>query len=233
VPAIEIHSGRVVRFTARGLEVNTRLGLDLPASARSLEHEGARRLHLVDLSARTTGLGQFEAVADVVGAVGIPVDVEGSLASVEDAMRYDASGASRLVFGAAAVGDTGVLEEALRLFGNRVALSAVVSGDRATVCGNGTIRRVDPLVLLEQASSWGISRVILSHARGTDTLPHPFADRARDLGVRVSVKGARTLEELRAFLELEEKGVDELVVGTPLLSGRFTLDEALRSLSHA
>jgi phosphoribosylformimino-5-aminoimidazole carboxamide ribotide isomerase len=161
------------------------------------------------------------------------VDVEGQLTTVENGMRYDQSGADRVVFGTAAIGSPGVVQEACRLLGPRVVLSVVVLGDKVTVHGGGSIARVDPLSVAEQASAWGVTRLIYGEARGEAGTLERVAEKSLALGFRMSLKGGRTLDALQAFLALEQKSVDELLVGPPLYSGLFTLDDARRVVSRA
>ena len=103
LPAIDLRGGRVVRLRQGQAEDETVYGADPAEAARRWEAEGAERLHVVDLDATMDGHPQFEAVAAVIGAVGIPVEVGGGIRTLEAAARYREHGADRVIFGTAAV----------------------------------------------------------------------------------------------------------------------------------
>jgi len=96
MPAIDVRGGKVVRLKQGQLQEETVYGSDPRAVARKWEQEGARRLHVVDLDAAVSGKPQFDAIAAVIDAVKIPVEVGGGLRVLEIAMRYRDRGADRV-----------------------------------------------------------------------------------------------------------------------------------------
>src|SRR6185503_6167876 len=123
IPAIDVRGGKVVRLTRGELAEETVYGGDPAETAKRWEGEGAERLHVVDLDAAISGRPQFDAVAAVIEAVKIPVEVGGGLRVLEAAMRDRERGADRVIFGTAAVADPGVVQEAVRLWPQAVAVA--------------------------------------------------------------------------------------------------------------
>ena len=116
MPAIDVRGGKVVRLKQGQLQEETIYGSDHGEVARKWADQGARRLHVVDLDAAVSGQPQFDAIAAVIDAVKIPVEVGGGLRVLEIAMRYRDRGADRVVFRTAAIADPGVVQEAARLW---------------------------------------------------------------------------------------------------------------------
>ena len=238
VPAIDIRHGRVVRLHQGRPEEETAYGDDPAAAARRWEAEGAERLHLVDLDAAIDGRPQAEAVATVVGAVGIPVEVGGGLRTLDTARRYRDAGVERLIFGTAAVTAPEVVEEAAALWPEAVAVAIDARAGRVTVSGWTEDTAIDALELAARAKGWGISRVQYTDVTRDGTLAGPnleaIEEMARQSGLRVTAAGGiSTLDDLARLSVLAEIGVDEVISGKALYDGRFTLAEARAALAAA
>jgi len=238
VPAIDIRHGRVVRLHQGRPEEETAYGDDPAAAARRWEAEGAERLHLVDLDAAIDGRPQAEAVATVVGAVGIPVEVGGGLRTLDTARRYRDAGVERLIFGTAAVTAPEVVEEAAALWPEAVAVAIDARAGRVTVSGWTEDTELDALELAARAKGWGISRVQYTDVTRDGTLAGPnieaIEEMARRSGLRVTAAGGiSTLDDLARLSVLAEVGVDEVISGKALYDGRFTLAEARAALAAA
>ena len=159
MPAIDVRGGKVVRLKQGQLQEETVYGSDPGAVARKWADEGARRLHVVDLDAAVSGRPQFDAIAAVIDAVDIPVEVGGGLRVLEIAMRYRDRGADRVVFGTAAIADPGVVQEAARLWPQSVAVALDARNGKVAVAGWKEITRVDAVELARRVKGWGVSRV--------------------------------------------------------------------------
>src|SRR5688500_9382590 len=156
VPAIDIRGGKVVRLKQGQLREEKVYGADPMEAARRWEAEGAARLHVVDLDAAISATPQFDAVASIIDAVNIPVEVGGGLRVLENAMRYRDRGADRMIFGTAAVADPGVVQEAVRRWPAAVAVALDARAGQVAVAGWKEITRVDVLTLAAQVKSWGV-----------------------------------------------------------------------------
>ncbi len=238
VPAIDIRHGRVVRLHQGRPEEETAYGDDPAAAARRWETEGAERLHLVDLDAAIDDRPQAEAVAAVVGAVGIPVEVGGGLRTLDTARRYRDAGVERLIFGTAAVTAPAVVEEAVALWPGAVAVAIDARAGRVTVSGWTEDTALDALELAARVKGWGIPRVQYTDVTRDGTLAGPnleaIEEMARRSGLRVTAAGGiSTLDDLARLSVLAEVGVDEVVSGKALYDGRFTLAEAQAALATA
>lgn len=231
VPAIDLRRGRVVRLKQGRLEDETVYGSAPTLVARRWEEEGARRIHLVDLDAALESKPQREVVAEVIAAVMIPVEVGGGLRVLENAQRYRENGADRVIFGTAAVARPGVVQEAVRLWPDAVAVAIDAKNGNVAVAGWNEVSTVRAEELASTVGSWGVRRIQYTDVVRDGTLVGPnlqgIETIARMSGLRVSAAGGvSTLEDIRRLRELEPFGVDEVIVGKALYEGRFTLAEA-------
>jgi phosphoribosylformimino-5-aminoimidazole carboxamide ribotide isomerase len=236
MPAIDIRGGKVVRLKQGQLQEEQVYGSDPCDVARRWEAEGAARLHVVDLDAAVSGVPQFDAVAKVIESVKIPVEVGGGLRVLETAMRYRERGADRVIFGTAAVADPGVVQEAVRLWPQAVAVALDARNGKVAVAGWKEITRVDAADLALRVKSWGVVRLQYTDVLRDGMLTGPnlpgIEALARKVGIAITASGGvSVLEDLTKVAALEALGVDEVIVGKALYERRFTLAQALAELS--
>lgn len=238
VPAVDIRGGRVVRLKQGRLQDETVYGSDPVEAARRWEAAGAARLHVVDLDAAIEGRPQPEAVGSIIAAVRIPVEVGGGLRVLENAMRYRDRGADRVIFGTAAIASPGVVQEAVRLWPEAVAVAVDARNGKVSVAGWLEITQVSAVDLAAQVKAWGAPRIQYTDVQRDGVLVGPnlvaTEQIARASGLRVTVAGGvGTLQDLVGLKALASLGVDEVVVGRALYEGRFSLDEAREALAGA
>jgi phosphoribosylformimino-5-aminoimidazole carboxamide ribotide isomerase len=231
IPAVDVRGGRVVRLRQGQLAHETVYGADPAEAARRWAGEGAVRLHVVDLDAALGGDPQFDALEALMGAVSIPVEVGGGLRVLETAMRYRDRGADRVIFGTAAVSDPGVVQAALALWPQAVAVALDAKNGRVTVGGWKEITTVRAVELAQRCREWGVRRLQYTDITRDGTLVGPnvaaTGELARAAGVPVTASGGvSSLDDLRALAALADCGVDEVIVGRALYDERFTLAAA-------
>jgi len=237
VPAIDIRGGRVVRLRQGQLQEETVYGSDPAEAARRWEGQGAKRIHLVDLDAAIENRPQPDVIGAVIAAVKIPVEVGGGLRVLENAMRYREQGADRVIFGTAAVARPGVVQQAIRLWPEAVAVAIDARNGKVAVAGWNEITTVDALELGTRVKGWGVSRIQYTDVVRDGTLVGPnlagIEQMARATGLRITAAGGvSTLDDVRRLKALASLGVDEVVVGKALYESRFTLDEAVLVLEQ-
>jgi len=235
VPAIDLRQGKVVRLKQGRLQDERVYGSDPADVARRWEAEGAPRLHVVDLDAAIEDRPQPDVVGSVIEAVRIPVEVGGGLRVLEHAMRYRDRGADRVIFGTAAVARPGVVQEAVKLWPDAVAVAVDARRGKVAVAGWREITTVDALELARQVEVWGVRRIQYTDVVRDGTLRGPNLAAAEELarltGLAITIAGGiSALEDLVRVRPRAAVGVDEVVVGKALYENRFTLRQAIEAL---
>ena len=236
VPAIDIRKGRVVRLLQGRSENETVYGNSPAEVARRFEAEGAERLHVVDLDAAIDDVQQTEAVAEVVRAVKIPVEVGGGIRSVEDAARYLGLGVERVIFGTAAVSRPEDVQAAVSRWGQAVAVAIDARDGKVAVKGWNEVTATDALELAATVESWGVVRVQFTDTRRDGTLIGPNIEAIEALGRRTGLRltaagGVSETADLVRLRPLEAFGVDEVIVGKAIYEGRVTIAAARAALA--
>jgi len=228
LPAIDVRGGRCVRLVQGDYSQETVFDDEPSAVAKRYEAEGAAWLHVVDLDAALEGEPRNrEVVAEVIRAVGIPVQASGGIRSLEAIEAALSAGAARVVAGTQALRDPVFVEEAVTRFGERVAVGLDVRGERLQARG-WTEDAGELFPTLERLEQAGVARFVVTDVAKDGMLLGPNTGLLRDVIARtprpiVASGGISSLEDLRA---VAATGAEGCIIGKALYVGAFTLGEA-------
>jgi phosphoribosylformimino-5-aminoimidazole carboxamide ribotide isomerase len=231
VPAVDVLEGRAVRLSGGRRDAPTLDGGNPLELARRYAAEGAGRLHLVDLDGAFSGVPRPELVSDVAASVEIPVQVGGGYRTLEAIAAALAAGADRVMVGTAAL-SSGFVEQAVARFGGALVVAVDVRDGRVTVDGWTQTSGITPGKLARRCAEAGVSRLLVTSAARDGSLAGPDAALLREVlpaGLPVlAAGGVSSLDDLRA---VRDAGCEGAIVGSALLAGRFTLEEALAAVA--
>lgn len=242
IPAIDVRDGRSVRLLQGDYAKETIFG-DPVSQARNYAAGGASRLHVVDLDAARSGIGENDAVvAAIAAAVAIPIEVGGGVRSIERAATLIQYGIDRVVVGTAAIEQRDLLAELVERFPGKVAVGL----DHRSVIEGGTVRRevairgwevgsgIDITEVLAGLEALALAGVIVTDISRDGTLAGPdlegLAAMLEATSQRVIASGGiGNADDLLALKELGSPGrrIEAVIVGKALLSGAITLEEAI------
>jgi phosphoribosylformimino-5-aminoimidazole carboxamide ribotide isomerase len=237
LPAIDLHAGAVVRLMRGDFGQATAYPGDPVAVAAGFVRSGARWLHVVDLDgARDPGARQAERIRAIVTEVGesARVEVAGGLRDDDSVAAMLDAGAARVVVGTAALQDQAFVRRLVNRHGaDRVAVALDVREGLAI--GHGWLPGSAGLPVEAAVSSLtdaGVETFEVTAIERDGTLAGPdlaLLGRvvAMGRGAVIASAGIATTSDLRAVRAL---GCAGAIVGRALYEGRFTLEEALRSL---
>jgi len=221
-PAVDVQGGRVARAPAAHA--------DPLAALERYARAGARWVHFVDLD-RAHGRGANDAVTRAcLRATGVRVQVGGGVsteAAVEELLSW---GAARVVLGAAAAADEGVVDRLFARHGvERLAVGIDARNGKLAPRGAGAERVPEVAVadLARRLRAQGARTVVYTDVARDGTLGGPDLTGARALGAGLDVivsGGIATLDDLRAA---RTAGLAGAIVGRALHEAKFTLAEAL------
>ena len=195
--------------------------------AARLAAEGADRLHLVDLDGAFSGVPSIALVERVCAAGGVPLQVGGGYRSPEAIAAALDAGADRVMVGTAAL-TPGFVEDAVARFGQALVVAVDVRDGRVAVEGWTQVSELAPGDLAARCAALGVERLLVTSAARDGSLSGPdlaLVDEVLGAGLPVlAAGGIASLDDLRV---LRSAGCEGAVVGSALLTGRFTLAEAL------
>lgn len=233
LPAVDVRDGKAVRLRQGASGSETDYGSPLEA-ARAWVEAGASWIHLVDLDA-AFGTGNNRAqLTDIVRELGERVHIEMSGGVRDDASLAAAlqAGASRVNIGTAALENPRWTAEAIRRYGDRVAVGLDVRGH--TLAARGWVREGGDLFeMIDTLNAVGCSRYVVTDVARDGMMAGPNLALLREVAGRTDARvtasgGISSLNDLTDIAALSPLGVDSAILGKSLYAKAFTLREALR-----
>ncbi len=230
IPAVDIMGGKCVRLV-QGDPTRSKVYFDNPLEAsRSLEAQGSELIHLIDLDA-ALGSGQnLEVIEKILKELHVKAQIGGGIRTLKKTDALLKLGASRIIFGTAAVQNPTLIQEATRRYGSsRIAVAIDERNNKVTFHGWKDQSAVDYLELAGSFEEMDVGTVIFTSTSVDGTLNGPRVDKIRKLveTVTVPVVASGGIASLDDLVELAGIGVEGVVVGTALYEGGFTLEQAM------
>ncbi len=239
IPAIDLSEGQVVRLARGDMKKKTVYSDDPAAMARRWADEGAQVLHVVDLDGAMSGkLANLDAVADILAAGDIPVELGGGLRTVEDVRRVLEIGVQWAIMGTAALRDQGELEAAVAEFGERIIVGIDARDGKVAVEGWTEGSEVETVQLAQEMERLGVARLICTDIATDGMLSGPNLAAMRQFCEAVEIPiiasgGVSSVEDVRALRALQPLGLLGCIVGRALYTGDLSLPEAIAAAEQA
>jgi len=229
VPAVDVQDGQVVQLVGGERDTGKRYGDPIEAAERWVD-AGARTLHLVDLDGAFEGeRANADAIAAVVDAVDVDVQLGGGIRTVDDATALLEAGVDRVILGTAAVENPDIVARISEDYPESVVVSLDAKDGEVVVSGWTEGTGIDPAEAAGRYADLGAAGILFTDVDVEGRLEGVRAEQVRRLVDSVDVPviasgGVATLDDVRA---LRDAGASAVVVGTALYEGAFTLAEAM------
>lgn len=229
-PAIDIIGSKAVRLYKGDYNRMTEYGDPLDI-AKDFRQQGADHIHIVDLDgARSGDAPNLELISKIASDPEMFIEVGGGIRSLDIIKKYLDSGVSRVILGTAAVTDRDLLENALSLYKDKIAVGADILDSRVKIKGwldDGGIT-IDSF--LRNMQSLGIKTVICTDIskdgamNGTNTQLYSHLVKNYALDITAS-GGISDIEDIKALRQI---GVSAAIIGKAYYTGAIKLCDALR-----
>ena len=237
-PAIDLKDGQCVRLRRGAMDDATVYSSDPAAQARAWQEAGFAWLHVVDLNGAFAGRPvNAAAVAAVLDAVDIPVQLGGGIRDMAGIEAWLAAGVRRVILGSAAVKNPALVRQACRAFPGRIVVGIDARDGRVATEGwaeTSSIRALDLALSFEDA---GVAAIIYTDI-GRDgmlsglNLGETLALAARLATPVIASGGVGSLQDLAALRDAAAgTGIEGVIVGRALYDGRVDASAALALLA--
>lgn len=229
-PATDILGGKVVRLT-KGDYNQVKIYADSPAEmALEFMKDGATNLHMVDLDGAKDGLPvNFDAIREAAKIEGLFIEVGGGIRNMHRIEDYLSLGVKRVILGTAAIRNYPFVEEAVKEFGNAVAVGVDAKEGLVAVSGWQETTNVNSVEFCKKLRDTGVSTVIYTDISKDGMLSGTNLEIYRELseikGLDIVASGGITFaNEIETLREMNIYGA---IVGKAVYEGKLSLKDAL------
>jgi phosphoribosylformimino-5-aminoimidazole carboxamide ribotide isomerase len=236
IPAIDLLDGQCVRLHQGDYDQVTRFSDDPVAQALAWQHQGAERLHLVDLDGARTGEPVNDRVVRAItSALAIPVQLGGGVRSVERAEALLAYGLDRVILGTVALEQPDLVRQLATRHPGRIVVGIDARDGLVATRGWLESSAVAATSLAASFEGSGVAALITTDIATDGTLAGPNLGFLRAMAQASSIPviasgGVGDLADLLSLLSLAPLGVEGVIVGRALYDGRVDLAEALQAI---
>lgn len=235
IPAIDLKDGQCVRLRQGRMDETTVFSANPVDVAQRWVDAGARRLHLVDLN------GAFEGKpvnGEVVRAVAakfphLPVQIGGGIRDAATVAAYLEAGVQFCIIGTKAVQEPQFVVDLCKQFPGHIIVGIDAKNGMVATDGWAEVSRVAAIDLAKQFEQAGVSAIVYTDIARDGMMTGVNVEETAKLAESISIPvvasgGVTNMDDIRALLAVESKGVIGTILGRSIYEGTIDLAEAQR-----
>lgn len=237
-PAIDLKDGTCVRLVRGEMDQSTTFNDDPAAQAREFAGAGFEWIHIVDLNGAFAGKPvNADAVAAIVGAVDLPVQLGGGIRSMDTIARWLETGVQRVILGTAALKDPDLVRRACEQYPGRIVVGIDARDGRVAVEGWAETSEVKAPDLALRFENDGVAAIVYTDIDRDGAMQGVNVDATVDLAFSLTTPviasgGVRGLSDLADLKTNESVGIEGVISGRAIYDGRLDPEEALQLLKN-
>ena len=229
-PAIDLYDKKAVRLFKGDYNEMTVYSENPIEIALDFEAKGARFIHMVDLEGAKDGTTpNLEIVAQVARETDLFVEIGGGIRSLETLEKYFECGVDRAILGTSAVNDEAFLIEAVKRYGEKIAVGADVKDGYIAIKGWLEKSNLTLDEFFEKMQKIGVKTIICTDIskdgamRGTNLEMYKTLSEKYALDI-VASGGVSTINDV---IELRKMNLYGAIIGKAYYTGAIDLSEAI------
>ena len=229
-PAIDLYDGKAVRLY-KGDYAQMTVYSENPAEvAKDFAAKGASHIHLVDLEGAKSGqTPNFETVCAIKKTTGLFCEIGGGVRSMEVIARYLDAGIDRVILGTAAVTEPGFVEEAVRMYGDRIAVGIDIKDGFVAIKGWTEKSDLEAFAFCGRMEKLGVKTLICTDISKDGAMQGANHELYRQLSQRFDMQiiasgGVSSIEDVQKLAKLDIHGA---IIGKAYYTGAIDLKDAI------
>lgn len=237
IPALDLINGEVVRLQQGDFARQTTFASNPLPIVADYQKAGAQWLHLVDLDgARDPAKRQLKLLKDITSATTMNVQVGGGIRSQADLEGLFNAGVQRVVVGSVAVREPRLVQQWLEAYGPDalvLALDVNINANGVAYVATHGWQETSELTLnqlIDAYLPYGLRHVLCTDISRDGMLSGCNIALYRQLKTaypQIQVQASGGVAGIKDLELLQAIGCDAAILGKALLTGQFTLEEAL------
>lgn len=235
-PAIDLKDGQCVRLEQGDMARATVFNNDPGAQANAFAAQGFSHLHIVDLDGAFAGVSvnraAVEAIVNACQSAGVTTQLGGGIRSLDNIEAWLGAGIDRVILGTVAQRDPDLVREACRQFAGRIIVGIDARAGFVAVEGWAEATQMTAVDLARQFEDAGVAAIIYTDIDRDGLLKGVNIEATQKLASSISIPviasgGLAGLDDVKALLGLEDKGIVGAISGRALYDGRLDAAVAL------
>lgn len=231
-PAIDLYGGKAVRLYKGDYAQMTVYSDDPAGVAREFQSAGAKHIHLVDLEGARLGRpANLETIAAIVRSTGLFAEVGGGIRDLETVRQYLSIGVGRVILGTAAVEDPAFLEEALKEFGEKIAVGVDLRDGFVAIKGWTETSGLTAEAFFDRMQALRVGTVICTDISRDGAMKGANRELYKTLSANYNIGliasgGVSTMEDVKALAAMDLHGA---IIGKAYYTGAINLKAAVEA----
>lgn len=231
LPAIDLYEGKAVRLLRGDYNQMTIYDKNPENIAQKFKDAGAKNIHIVDLEGAKEGTTpNLETVKKIVSKTDLKAEIGGGIRSTDVIEKYVNAGVTRVILGTAAVENEVFLDEALKNFGDIIAVGIDIKDGYVATHGwteNSAYKYDD---FMKKMQDKGVKTVICTDISKDGAMRGTNLDLYRELKEKFSVNviasgGVSSLDDVKALSEIDVCGA---IIGKAYYTGAIKIEDAVK-----
>jgi len=238
IPAIDLLNGKCVRLNQGNYNEVTKFNSDPVRQAQEWESQGANRLHLVDLDGAKTGRPiNDQTIREIKKSISIPIQLGGGIRNVDRAKELFDIGIDRIILGTIAIEKPELVRVLAQIYPKRIAVG--IDAKKGMVATQGWLKQseITSLNLAKELNDLELAAIISTDISTDGTLKGPNVKALREIAEIstnpvIASGGIGSIADLISLTDLENQGIEAIIVGRALYDGSIDLKEAQLTLKN-
>ena len=229
-PAIDIIDGKPVRLFKGDFSTAQQVAENALETAKSFEEAGAKWIHMVDLDGSLQKKRvNHEVFIDVAKNTNLKVEIGGGIRTMQDIEFYANNGISRIILGSVALKNPELVQEAVKEFGEMIAVGIDAKGGFAAAEGWTQTSEVYFIDLAKQMEAVGVKNIIYTDISKDGTLSGPNLQQLCELNEAVScdITASGGVTNIGDIIALRDNSLYGAICGKSIYKGTLDLKEAI------
>ena len=229
-PAIDIIGGKPVRLYKGDFSTAQQVADDALETAQQFVQAGAQWIHMVDLDGSLEKKPvNAKTFTDVASKTSLKVEIGGGIRTMQDIDFYVNNGISRIILGSVALKNPELVKEAVKEFGNIIAVGIDAKNGFAATKGWTESSDVYFTELAKRMEDVGVKTIIYTDISKDGTLSGPNIEQLIEINKAVScdITASGGITDINDIIALKNENLYGAICGKSIYNGTLKLSEAV------
>lgn len=229
-PAMDLRNGNCVRLYQGEFSTSQVVGENPIDISLQFKKQGAEYIHIVDLDGALKGeLANLDVIKGVIKETGLPIQLGGGIRNINTIEKLIEEGVTRVILGTAALNNPPMVKEAVRNFGEKIAVGIDARDGYVAIEGWIKVSKVQYIDFAKTMEDIGVKTIIFTDISRDGTLTGPNLEATGMLNDQVSCDiiasgGMKGIEDIKKLTAMNMYGA---IIGKALYSKSINLKEAI------